>query len=59
MSDKRHTILYMHFFNKLDQDVADRLKLKQTITATKALNLGEAAEKRLDFILPRILGTDY
>ena len=51
--------MYMHFFNKLDQDVADRIRTKQTISATKALNLGEAAEKKLDFILPRILGTDY
>lgn len=59
VSDKRHTVMYMHFFNKLDQDVADRVKLKQAISASKALNLGEAAEKKLDFILPRILGTDY
>ena len=59
VSDKRHTVMYMHFFNKIDQDVADRAKLRQAISASKALNLGEAAEKKLDFILPRILGTDY
>jgi hypothetical protein len=59
VSDKRHTVMYMHFFNKIDQDVADRAKMKQAISASKALNLGEAAEKKLDFILPRILGTDY
>ena len=57
LSDKRNTIFYLHIFNKLDQDVADRVKLKQTIAASKALNLGEAAEKKLDWILPRILGT--
>jgi len=59
VSDKRHTVMYMHFFNKLDQDVADRIKLKQAISATKALNHGEAAEKKLDELLPRTLGTDY
>jgi len=41
--------------------VADRVKKKasQTGPASMLLNLGEAAEKKLDFILPRILGTDY
>jgi hypothetical protein len=51
--------MYIHFYNKIDQDAAERLRLKQTIAASKALNLGETAEKRLDHILPRILGSDY
>lgn len=59
LSDKRHTIMYIHFYNKIDQDAAERLRLKQTIAASKALNLGETAEKKLDHILPRILGSDY
>lgn len=59
VSDKRHTLMYIHFFSKVDQDVADRIKLKQTISATQALNLGEGAQKKLDLILPRILGNDY
>ena len=24
VSDKRHTVMYMHFFSKLDQDVLER-----------------------------------
>ena len=51
--------MYIHFYNKIDQDAADRLRMKQTIAASKALNLGETAEKKLDHILPRILGSDY
>jgi hypothetical protein len=49
----------MHFFSKSDQEMVDRIKLKQAISATSALNLGDSAEKKLDFILPRILGNDY
>ena len=59
ISDKRHTIMYLHFYNKLDQEVKDRIKLKESISVTKQLNLGEGAEKKLDLVLPRILGTDY
>ena len=51
--------MYIHFYNKADQDTADRLRLKHTIAASKSLNLGETAEKKLDYILPRILGSDY
>lgn len=58
-SDKRHTICYMHFYNRVDQQVADRIRLKEQLTGTKALGLTEQEEKKLDFILPRVLGTDY
>ena len=51
--------MYLHFYNKLDQEVKDRIKLKDSISVTKQLNLGEGAEKKLDLVLPRILGTDY
>jgi hypothetical protein len=51
--------MYIHFYNKVDQDAADRLRMKQMIAASKSLNLGESAEKKLDHILPRILGSDY
>ena len=29
LADKRHTIMYLHFFSKLDQEIADRAKQKQ------------------------------
>jgi hypothetical protein len=61
-SDKRHTIMYMHFFSKLDQDLLERAKHKQESgagVASQILSLGAQAEKKLDFILPRILGSDY
>jgi len=29
ISDKRNTIMYLHFYNKLDQEVKDRIKLKE------------------------------
>lgn len=53
--------MYMHFYSKVDQDIADKSKrLNHNVgPASVLLNLGEAAEKKLDFILPRILGTDY
>lgn len=28
VSDKRHSVCYLHFFNKVDQEVADRVRLK-------------------------------
>lgn len=62
LSDKRHTVMYMHFFSKLDQDVSDRAKAKRMQSegvAAQLMNLGQQAEKKLDLILPRILGTDY
>ena len=59
VADKRHSLQYLHFFNKVDQDAADRQKQQEGLSTSKALNLGEIAERKLDHILPRILGTDY
>lgn len=62
LSDKRHTVMYMHFFSKLDQDVSDRAKAKRLQSegvASQLFNMGQQAQKKLDMILPRILGTDY
>ena len=55
-SDNRHTLMYVHFFEKPDQDAAELKELKKTIKSTPALDAGEGAKKKLDFILPRILG---
>lgn len=59
LADKRHTIMYLHIFNRSDQDVADRIKLKVMLAENKVMNLSEGAEKKLDLLLPRILGSDY
>lgn len=62
VSDKRHTIQYMHFYSKLDQDILERQKLKRFQNegvAAQLQSIGAVGEKKLDFLLPRILGTDY
>lgn len=58
VSDKRHTVMYMHFYNHLEQEVSDRIRLKSQI-GSGALNVAHDQEKQLDEIVPRILGTDY
>lgn len=59
VSDKRHTIMYMHFFNKTDQDLVDQTKMKFLVNATQTPNLGETLNKNLDTFLPRVYGNDY
>jgi hypothetical protein len=59
VSDKRHTLMYMHFFNKTDQDIADHTKMKFLVDATQTPNLGEVLAKKLDTFLPRVFGNDY
>ena len=59
VSDKRHTLMYMHFFNKTDQDLVDQRNKKFLVDATQTRNLGETLEKKLDTFLPRVYGNDY
>lgn len=60
VSDKRHTLMYMHFYDKAEQERIDFNLRQQRILDFKHVNAsGITEQKALDDILPRVLGTGY
>ena len=59
VSDKRNTVMYIHFFNQQDQDLTQSEAKKEQILKTFVPVMGEAEEKLIDSLLPRRLGNDY